>query len=65
MNNKYSGMTVNERLFEADLMSEFDEAAKERNKIRMVGILKEVGLTEGQANETTEAIIQNPSKYGY
>lgn len=58
-------MTVNERLFEADLMSEFDDAAKERNKIRMVEILKEVELTEAQANETSEAIIQNPSKYGY
>ena len=58
-------MTVNERLFEADLMSEFDEATKERNKIRMVAILKEVELTEAQANETSEAIIQNPSKYGY
>lgn len=58
-------MTVNERLFEADLMSEFDNAAKERNKIRMMEILLEVELTEAQANETSEAIIQNPSKYGY
>ena len=65
MNNKYSGMTVNERLFEANLMSEFDEAAKERNKIKMINILKMVGLTETQVNETTEAIIKNPSMYGY
>ena len=52
-------MTVNERLFEANLMSVFDEAARERNKIKMVK------LTETQANETSEAIIQNPSMYGY
>lgn len=56
---------MNERLFEADLMSEFSEAAKERNKIRMVDILKEVELTEAQANETAAQIIQNPFKYGY
>jgi hypothetical protein len=65
MNNRYSGMTVNERLFKADLMSEFDEAAKKRNKNRMVAILKEVELTEAQANEISETIIKNPSKYGY
>lgn len=58
-------MTVNERLFEAELMSEFDEAATERNKTRMVDILKKVGLTDVQANEASEAIIQNPLMYGY
>ncbi|MCB1936111.1 MAG: hypothetical protein KDF59_09230 [Nitrosomonas sp.] len=65
MNSKYSGMTVNERLFEANLISEFDEAARERNKIRMVELLKKLELTESQANETSEAIIKNPTMYGH
>ena len=58
-------MTVNERLFDAELMHDFDEAAKLRNKTRMVEILQKVDLTDAQANETSEAIIKNPSKYGY
>ena len=65
MSDKYSGMTVNERLFEAGLMSAFDQAARARNKTKMVEILKKVELTDAQANETSVAIINSPSMYGY
>ena len=46
MDNKYSGMTVNERLYVSGLMDEFDEAVKNKNIDRVRSILKEVELTE-------------------
>ena len=65
MNNKYSGMTVNERLFVANLLSEFEDAAKNRDKDKMIEILQKVELPVEQAKETTKAIIDNPSMYGH
>ena len=58
-------MTVNERLYEAKLLTEFDDAANKRDKQRMIEILIKTDLTETQAQETTTAIINNPSMYGY
>ena len=58
-------MTVNERLYEAKLMSEFDDAANKRDVNKMIAILIKTDLTETQAQETTNAIIDNPSMYGY
>ncbi len=65
MNNNYSGMTVNERLFSANLLSAFDTAAKNRDREKMVEILLKVELTESQAQETTDTILENPEMYGY
>lgn len=47
MDNKYNGMTVNERLFESGLISKFDKAVEEKDVDQVVFILKEVELTEG------------------
>ena len=58
-------MTVNERLYEAKLMSEFDDAANKRDVNKMIAILIKTDLTETQAQETTNTIINNPSMYGY
>ena len=65
MNNIYSGMTINERLFCAGLLSEFDSATKNRDRDKMIKILLKVGLSDTQAQETTDALLKNPSKYGY
>ena len=65
MNSKYDGMTVNERLFEAKLLDEYDSAVKKRDKKTLVKILKQVALSEEQANATIDAIFSNPKKYGY
>jgi len=62
---RYSGMTVNERLFHAGLLDNFDIAAKNRDQKAMMDILSKVELSESQAKETTDTIIDNPSKYGY
>lgn len=61
----YSGMTVNQRLSVSGLLVDFDSAANNRDPNRMIAILKKVELDSNQAQETTDAILKNPSKYGY
>ena len=46
MENKYAGMSVNERLYLSGLMDEFDEAAEEKNAGRIRSILDNAELTE-------------------
>lgn len=46
MENKYAGMTVNERLYVSGLMDEFDKAVEEKNADRVRSILEKVELTE-------------------
>ena len=46
---RYQGMTVNERLYASGLIDEFDQAVKEKNSQRVIGILKKIDL----ANEET------------
>lgn len=54
MENKYSGMTVNERLYASGLMDEFDKAVEERDIERVRSILNNVELTE----ESIEPILE-------
>lgn len=46
MDNKYAGMTVNERLYASGLMDECDKTVSEKNIAEVVRILKEVELTD-------------------
>ena len=46
MDNKYAGMTVNERLWASGLMDEFERAIRGKNADEAVRILTEVELTE-------------------
>ena len=46
MDNKYAGMTVNERLWASGLMDEFERAISEKNMDAAVRVLTEVELTE-------------------
>jgi len=46
MDNKYSGMTVNERLYVSGLMDEFDAAVQKKDAERVRAILEKVDLTE-------------------
>ena len=46
MNNKYLGMTVNERLYVSGYMKDFDQAVESKDVETIKRILKEVELTE-------------------
>ena len=63
--SRYAGMTVNERLIEANLFQEFDQAARKRDREQMLMILQKVEMTYDQAVYTADTILANPSRYGY
>jgi hypothetical protein len=50
-------MTVNERLSEADLLEEFDQAVRQHNREQLLAILQKVELTFEQATYTTDTIL--------
>ncbi len=56
--NKYLGMTVNERLFHAGLLDDFDKSIEEQDKTKLVLILEKVFLSR----ENIEAIIEKYTK---
>jgi len=62
--SRYTGMTTNERLFEAGLLSEWKAAARSHNRKRMIELLGKVDL-EQQAESITETVLSNPGKYGF
>ena len=62
---RFNGMTVNERLFEAKLLDAFDLAVIKRDRKKLIEILKTVELSDEQANSTIDTIFLNPKKYGY
>jgi hypothetical protein len=55
MDNKYLGMTVNERLYVSSLMDEFDDAVEKKNIEKVRTILNKVELTE----DSIEPILEN------
>jgi hypothetical protein len=61
---RFGGMTVNERLFAAGILDQFDDAARRRDRQAMLAYLRRVAMTDSQAIETTDAILANPSLYG-
>lgn len=62
--SRYAGMTTNERLFEAGLLSEWTAAARSRNRERMIELLGKVDLGD-QAESLTDTVLSNPGKYGF
>ena len=59
------GMTVNERLFACGLIDKWDDAVRRKNRQDMIAILKDASLSELQASETADAVLNNPKKYGF
>ena len=60
MDNKYAGMTVNERLYVSGLMGEFDEAVKQRNSEKVRAILEKVELNGKQLSRNLYFSIPSP-----
>jgi hypothetical protein len=56
MDNKYAGMTVNERLYASGLMDEWDKAVSEKNTTEVVRILKDVELTDENIRPILESL---------
>ena len=54
MDNKYAGMTVNERLYVSGLLDEFEKAVSEKDTETVIRILKEVELTDGNIKPILE-----------
>ena len=46
MGDKYSGMTVNERLYASGKMDEFDRGVEKKNVEKVKAVLKEVEVDE-------------------
>lgn len=58
-------MTVNERLFAAGLLAQFDSAINEGVRQRAIELLEQVAMSEDTAATTVDTILGNPTKYGY
>ena len=56
MENKYAGMTVNERLYVSGLIDEFDKAVGEKNIHESIRILKKVELTDDSIKPILEQL---------
>ncbi len=55
-------MTVNERLVAGGVLDEWDDAVRRRSRPEMIEILRGVAMTEQQAAQTTDAVLQNAKK---
>jgi hypothetical protein len=59
------GMTVNERLFHFGLVDLFESAARSRDVLAMVQVLRQAQFSEVQASETARAVASDPARYGF
>ncbi len=59
------GMTVNERLVHLHLDEDFDRSAAARDAAAMVSGLERAQFSSKQAEETAQAILADPARYGY
>ncbi|MEO5666278.1 MAG: hypothetical protein ABIR39_23650 [Nocardioides sp.] len=61
----FRGMTVNEALATAGLIEQWDAAIEAGNRNGAVEVLKKVLMSESCAASTVDAVLAEPSKYGY
>ena len=61
------GMTMNERLWEAGLMDEWEAAAAARDRDRMLLICARVGIADGPTGRSwiVDTVLANPARYGF
>ncbi|MFO0991682.1 MAG: hypothetical protein U1E67_07115 [Hyphomicrobiales bacterium] len=62
---RYAAMTVNERLFAADLLAQFDDAVNRQDRAAIIKVLCLVELSDEQAEEIADSILADPAYYGY
>jgi hypothetical protein len=61
----YAATTVNERLFAAALLASWDRAINQGYREAAIEILGQVDMDRSGAAQTVDAVLSNPSKYGY
>jgi hypothetical protein len=61
----FGGMTVNERLFASGLIAEFDAAINVGDRQAALDLLTHVGMSTSGAEASVDAILADPSTYGY
>ncbi len=63
MEQRYAGMTTNERLYVAGLLEQFTEAFHRRDRSEMIRCLDLVELAE-QSETIADTMLNNPTRYG-
>jgi len=58
-------MTTNERLFDAGVIDAWNTAAVARDRVAMIAQLQVAGLSELDASEIVDQILDNPTMYGF
>jgi hypothetical protein len=53
-----AGMTVNERLYLAGLLDDFDKALKQKDKLRLKSILERVSFSSEMAQEIVDQLVK-------
>lgn len=61
----FGGMTVNERLFTAGLLGHWDAAIDGGQREDAIALRMQVDMSEEGAAATVDAVLANPSKYGF
>jgi len=61
----FGGMTVNEPLFVAGLLQQFDSAIDSGDRGQAIELLLQVAMSDASGAETVYAPLANPAKYGY
>ena len=59
------GMTLNERLFSAGLLDEWDAAVRRHDRAAMITILGRAGLSEKDAAWSVDMVLADPGRYGF
>lgn len=62
---RLGGMTVNERLFTAGLLGHWYAAIEAGQREAAIALLKQVEMSEEGAAATVDAVLADPSKYGF
>jgi hypothetical protein len=63
--DRFRGMNTNERLCEAGLLAQWDEAVSARDAATMTDILGRVAITEDGAKQIVATVLADPKRYGY
>jgi hypothetical protein len=60
--SRFRDMSVNERLFTADLLDDFNKARRDRDRERIIALLLQVGINFLSADRIANAIISKPRR---